>query len=53
MSIHNKITDNLVNDSQEEIEENNDAEPEDLVGHNQDILNNTLDDIWTIHIYGR
>ena len=53
LNIHNKISDNLANDSQEEIDENNDAEPEDLVGRNQDKLNNTLDDIWTIHIYGR
>ena len=53
LNIHNKISDNLANNSQEEIDENNDAEPEDLVGRNQDKLNNTLDDIWTIHIYGR
>ena len=53
LNFHNKISDNLANDSQEEIDENNDAEPEDLVGRNQDKLNNTLDDIWTIHIYGR
>ena len=45
LNIHNKISDNLANDSQEEIDENNDAEPEDLVGRNQDKLNNTLDDI--------
>ena len=53
LNLHNKIRENLANDSQEEIDENNDAEPEELVGHNQDKLNNTLDDIWTIHIYGR
>jgi hypothetical protein len=53
LNLHNKIRENLANDSQEEIDENNDAEPEDLIGRNQDKLNNTLDDIWTIHIYGR
>ena len=53
LNLHNKIRENLANDSQEEIDENNDAEPEELVGRNQGDLNNTLDDIWTLHIFGK
>jgi hypothetical protein len=53
LNLHNKIRENLANDSQEETDENNDAEPEELVGRNQGDLNNTLDDIWTLHIFGK
>ena len=53
LNLHDKIRENLANDSQEEIDENNDAEPEEIVGRNQGDLNNTLDDIWTLHIFGK
>ena len=53
LDIHKKISDNLADDSQEEIDENNDAEPEEIAGRNQEELNKTLDDIWTLHIYGK
>ena len=53
LNFHNKIRENLANDSQEETDENNDAEPEGLAGRNQGDLNNTLDDIWTLHIFGK
>ena len=53
LNLHNKIRENLANDSQEEIDENNDAEPEELVGRNQGDLNNTLDDIWTYIFLGK
>ena len=52
-NIHNKIAEELAKDLDEEIDENNDAEPEELGGRNQDELNNTLDDIWTLHLFGR
>ena len=53
LDIQNKISENLANDFQEEINENNDAEPEEFAGRNQNKLNNTFDDIWSLHIYGK
>ena len=52
-NVHNKIAEELAKDLEEEIDENNDAEPEELAGRNQDELNNTFDDIWTLHLFGR
>jgi len=53
MKAHNKIAQNLAEDSQEEIDENNDAEPEELVARDPDDMNKTLDDIFTLQIYGK
>ena len=53
MKVHNKIAQNLAEDSQEEIDENNDAEPEELVARDPDDMNKTLDDIFTLQIYGK
>ena len=53
LKAHNKIAQNLADDSQEEIDENNDAEPEELVARDPDDMNKTLDDIFTMQIYGR
>ena len=53
LNAHNKIAQNLAEDSQEEIDENNDAEPEELVARDPDDMNKTLDDIFTMQIYGR
>ena len=53
VNAHNKIAKNLADDDQEEIDENNDAEPEELDAHSPDDMNKTLDDIWTLQIYGR
>jgi amino acid permease len=51
--MHNKIAENLAEDSQEEIDENNDAEPEELIRHDEDDMNKTVDDIWAMQIYGK
>ena len=40
-------------DSQEEVDENNDAEPEELVQRDPDDMNKTLDDIFVLQMYGR
>ena len=53
LNMHNKITENLAEDSQEEIDENNDAEPEELIRHDEDDMNKTVDDIWAMQIYGK
>ena len=53
LNMHNKIAENLAEDSQEEIDENNDAEPEELIQHDEDDMNKTVDDIWAIQIYGK
>ena len=53
LNIPNKIKENLINDSTEEINEDNDADQEDFKNRNKTELNNTLDDVWTMHIYGR
>ena len=45
---------NLANDdTEEEIDENNDAEPEELNQRDPDDMNKTLDDIWTLQMFGR
>ena len=49
----NKIAQNLAEDSQEENDENNDAEPEELIQHNDDDMNKTVDDIWAMQIFGK
>ena len=54
MNMHNKIAKNLDEDDfQEEIDENNDAEPEELAARDDDDMNKSLDDIWAMHIYGK
>ena len=53
INAHNKIAENLAKDSENEIDENNDAEPEELIQRNPDDMNKTLDDIWTLQIYGK
>ena len=54
LNAHNKIAQNLAaDDSQEEVDENNDAEPEELVQRDPDDMNKTLDDIFVLQMYGR
>ena len=55
MNMHNKIAKNLAEDDfQEEVDENNDAEPEELAARDDDDdMNKSLDDIWAMHIYGK
>ena len=53
LNAHNKIAQNLANENMEEVDENNDAEPEELVQRDPDDMNKTLDDIFTMQIYGR
>ena len=54
MNMHNKIAKNLAEDDfQEELDENNDAEPEELAARNDDDMNKSLDDIWAMQIYGK
>ena len=53
INAHNKIAQNLAYDSQEEIDENNDAEPEDLNARDPNDINKTLDDIFVLQIYGK
>jgi amino acid permease len=53
INAHNKIAENLAKDSEDETDENNDAEPEELIQRNPDDMNKTLDDIWTLQIYGK
>ena len=52
LNIPNKIKENLIDNSSEEINEDNDADQEDFKNRNKTELNNTLDDVWTMHIYG-
>ena len=52
-NMHNKIAEDLANDSQEEIDENNDAEPENIAGRSPDDLNNTLDDVLALRLFGK
>ncbi len=51
-NIHNKIAKNLREDSQE-IDENNDADPEEIVQRDQDDMQKSLDNIWAMQIYGK
>ena len=52
MNAHNKIAEKLEDkDSSDELDENNDAEPEELDAY--DDVNKTLDDVWALHIFGR
>ena len=51
-NIHNKIAKNLREDSQE-IDENNDADPEEMVQRDQDDMQKSLDNIWAMQIYGK
>ena len=53
INAHNKIAQNLAYDSQAEIDENNDAEPEDLNARDPNDMNKTLDDIFVLQIYGK
>lgn len=53
LNAHNEIARNLAHNSEEEIDENNDADPEELVQRDPDEMNKTLDDIWTLQIYGK
>ena len=53
MNVHNKIAEKLDKDSLDELDENNDAEPEDLDAYDPDDMNKTLDDVWTLRIYGK
>ena len=53
INAHNKIAQNLAYDSQAEIDENNDAEPEELNARDPNDMNKTLDDIFVLQIYGR
>ena len=43
----------MIKDSEEEINENKDEESEDLERRNHNQLNKTLDDLWTLKIYGK
>ena len=47
----NKIILKIDEDSDNEIDENNDAEPEELIA--EDPANRTVDDIWKIHMFGK
>ena len=53
INAHNKIAQNLADEDEEETDENNDAEPEELDARSPGDMNKTLDDIWTLQIYGR
>ena len=53
LNAHNRIAQNLADDSREEIDENNDAEPEELLQKDPDDMNKTLDDIFTLQMFGR
>ena len=53
INAHNKIAQNLAFDSQAEIDENNDAEPEELNARDPNDMNKTLDDIFVLQIYGK
>ena len=53
LKAHNRIAQNLADDSREEIDKNNDAEPEELLKKEPDDMNKTLDDIFTLQMFGR
>ena len=53
INAHNKIAENLANDDKEETDENNDAEPEELVQRDPDDMNKTLDDLWALQMFGK
>ena len=53
IDIPNKIKENLDNKSQEDTDENNDADPEEFKEFNKTELENNLDDVLTLHIFGR
>ena len=53
LKLSNKLLDDFGEDSQEEEDENNDAEPEEIIGRDPNELNKTLDDLWTVHIFGK
>ena len=52
-NIHNRIAQNLADDSQETTDENNDADPEELNQQDPDEMNKTLDYILTVRMYGK
>ena len=48
----NRLSENFTNEFlNEELDENNDAKPEEIAAHSP--FNNTLDDIWTLHMFGK
>ena len=51
-NIHNQIAHNLANESQDEIDENNDADPEKVDQH-EDEMNKTFDGILILQLFGR
>ena len=53
IDIPNKIKENLDNKSQEDTDENNDADPENFKEFNKTEYDNNLDDVLTLHIFGR
>ena len=53
LNAHNEIARNLAQNSEEETDENNDADPEELIQRDPDEMNKTLDDIWTLQIFGK
>ena len=53
IDIPNKIKENLDNKSQEDTDENNDADPEEFKEFNKTEFENNLDDVLTLHIFGR
>ena len=46
-----RLSQHFLDDFSEEIDENNDAEPEEIIDHYSP--NKTLDDIWTLHMFGK
>ena len=52
-NIHNEIAKNLRADSQEEMDENNDADPEELVQRDPDEMNKTIGDVFIQQIFGK
>ena len=53
INAHNKIKEELDKDSENEIDENNDADPEELDAYDPNDANRTIDDVWTMHIFGK
>ena len=53
LNFHNEIAKNLRYDSQEEVDENNDADPEKLVQRDSDEMNKTLGDVLALQLFGR
>jgi amino acid permease len=52
-NIHIEIAKNLRADSQEEMDENNDADPEELVQRDPDEMNKTIGDVFIQQIFGK